>query len=42
MNDVRRKHINEIMSTLAALRSQIEDLKDEEQDCFDNLPESFQ
>ena len=49
MNNERRKHINRLISELQGLGSQIEDIKgridalrDEEQEYYDNMPESFQ
>lgn len=49
MNAARRKQIAAIVSEMQALNAQFEDLKermecarDEEQEYFDNMPESFQ
>jgi len=42
MNNERRKEIDKVISELEGLRSRIEDLKGEEQDAFDNMPESLQ
>lgn len=42
MNKERRKRVNDIKEQLLNIRSEIEATKDEEQDAFDNLPESFQ
>lgn len=42
MNNIRRKAIQEIMDKLEDLKSDIESLKDEEQEAFDNLPEGIQ
>lgn len=42
MNKNRRKQLEKIVEALEALRDDLEMLKDEEQDCFDNLPESLQ
>ncbi|WP_417842001.1 hypothetical protein [Terasakiella sp.] len=49
MNNQRRKEINEIIAEVAALAEKIEELKErvehikgEEQEAFDNLPESLQ
>lgn len=42
MNATRRKDINNIIDKLDELKSQIEDLMQEEQDALDNLPESLQ
>jgi formiminotetrahydrofolate cyclodeaminase len=42
MNNERRKEIDKIISDLEEIRSRIETVKDEEQDAFDNMPESFQ
>lgn len=42
MNNTRRKAIKKLMGALADLRDQIEFIRDEEQDAYDNLPESLQ
>jgi uncharacterized coiled-coil DUF342 family protein len=49
MNKKRREAINaligrieELGATLADLQSEIETIRDEEQEFFDNMPESFQ
>lgn len=42
MNKDRRKHINDIVEQLNVLLLEIEEVKDEEQEAYDNLPESMQ
>lgn len=42
MNAYRRKRIEDLQSTLTSLRDEIQVLLDEEQDAFDNMPESLQ
>lgn len=42
MNKERRKDIASIVEELEALQERIEIVRDEEQDYFDNMPESFQ
>ena len=42
MNNIRRKAIQEIMDKLEDLKCDIESLRDEEQEAFDNLPEGIQ
>lgn len=42
MNNERRKRISEVHEQLSDLRDQIEELQGEEQDYYDNMPESFQ
>ena len=42
MNKHRRKAIADIMAQIDDLHSQIEELRDEEQDAYDNLPEGLQ
>ncbi len=42
MNADRRKRINDIVSTLEQLHADIEAIRDEEQESFDNTPESLQ
>lgn len=42
MNARRRKDINSVIEKLDELKSQIEDIMQEEQDALDNLPESLQ
>ena len=42
MNNARRKEIEKITADLEAIKERIEALQEEEQDAFDNLPESIQ
>lgn len=42
MNKNRRKAIDEIQDKLMNLQSELECIRDEEQEAFDNLPESIQ
>lgn len=42
MNAERRKRIEALQSTLVSLKDDIDMLRDEEQESFDNLPESVQ
>lgn len=42
MNKVRRKNLATIIETLEAMKSSLEDVRDEEESAFDNLPESIQ
>ena len=42
MNNKRRKQIEEIVGTLMDLQSEIESLRDEEQEIVDNTPENLQ
>ena len=42
MNNARRKEIEKITVDLEAIKELIEALQEEEQDAFDNLPESIQ
>jgi prefoldin subunit 5 len=42
MNDKRRKELNEIFRELHALQGRLDDIQNEEQDAYDNLPESLQ
>lgn len=42
MNKQRRKEIEEALTKIQDGRDAIESLKDEEQDYFDNMPESLQ
>lgn len=42
MNRQRRNRIELVMTKLDELREEIEALRDEEQEAFDNLPESLQ
>ncbi len=41
MNDDRRAAIRKVIDELADLRAQLEVLRDDEQDSFDNLPEGL-
>ena len=42
MNNARRKEIEKITAELEYIKERIEALQEEEQDAFDNLPESIQ
>jgi len=42
MNNQRRKEIQAVIDELAALRSRVEDLQNEEQESYDNMPEGLQ
>ena len=42
MNKIRRKKIEDQINIIEAALSEIEDLKDEEQESFDNIPENLQ
>lgn len=42
MNRIRRKELQDIMDLMAQLRDRLESVMDEEQEAFDNLPESIQ
>jgi hypothetical protein len=42
MNEERRKAIRAAVSALEEVKATLETLRDEEQDYYDNMPESFQ
>lgn len=42
MNKNRRKRIEEIINTIVDAADNLEVIKDEEQEVFDNMPENFQ
>lgn len=42
MNKARRNEISAIIERLEACKSDLDCLREEEQECFDNLPESLQ
>ena len=42
MNKLRRKKLQEIREQIDILKCELEEVRDEEQDSFDNLPESLQ
>lgn len=42
MNKIRRKRIENTIEKLEKIMAEFEDIRDDEQDCFDNLPESLQ
>ena len=42
MNNARRKKINDVVVGLEELSRKIEYILDEEQECFDNMPENLQ
>ena len=42
MNRIRRKELAEIISLIEEARERLEAVRDDEQEAFDNLPESIQ
>ena len=42
MNNKRRKQVSEVLGTLDYLRETIEDIHAEEEEAFENLPESLE
>ena len=42
MNKVRRGQLSEIQTELLSLKERLESLQEEEQEYYDNMPESFQ
>lgn len=42
MNAKRRKELEKVIALIEDAKSQLEILKDEEQEAFDNMPESLQ
>lgn len=42
MNNTRRSQITDIMENLSSLQTSIEELLEEEQEAFDNLPDGIQ
>ncbi len=42
MNKIRRTKVEEQIEAMEIIKSSIEDILSEEQDAFDNMPESFQ
>lgn len=42
MNDKKRKLLDQAVTYLELASDLVEDVKDDEQDCFDNLPEGLQ
>jgi len=42
MNQERRKHLEEINETIGGLLAQVEELLEQENEAYDNLPESIQ
>ena len=42
MNKQRRDQLFEIAGKLEVLKEELEELKEEERECFENLPESLQ
>lgn len=42
MNNTRRKAINELIEQLEEIQSRIEEIKDEEEEYYNNMPESLQ
>lgn len=42
MNKARRKQIEEIAEQIGALKDRLEELRDAEQESFDNMPEALQ
>ena len=41
MNNVRRKELRTIIQKIEVIQSDLEQVRDEEQECFDNLPEGI-
>ena len=42
MNAIRRKFLANILDRLSSIKAEIDELKDLEQEAFDNLPEGIQ
>ena len=42
MNKQRREQLSEVVGKLEVLKDELEELKEEERECFENLPESLQ
>lgn len=42
MNKVRRKQLAEVSSILETAKGMLEEIRDDEQDYFDNMPENLQ
>lgn len=42
MNNVRRKEIKLVINEIAGLMERLRTIKDDEQDCLDNMPENLQ
>ncbi|BAO53084.1 hypothetical protein KPP23_057 [Pseudomonas phage KPP23] len=42
MNNARRKQLAEIVDQMQELRARLDELQNEEQEAFDNMPESLQ
>lgn len=42
MNKIRRDQLSEIVGKLEVLKEELEEVKEEERECFENLPESLQ
>lgn len=42
MNNPRRKKLNTILEQLVEIHAALEEVRDEEQEYFDNIPENFQ
>jgi uncharacterized coiled-coil DUF342 family protein len=42
MNKARRAYIQDLVNQLGSLQGQIEEVRDAEQEYYDNMPESFQ
>ena len=42
MNKIRRKRIENTIEKLERIMAEFEHIRDDEQNCFDNLPESLQ
>ena len=42
MNNTRRKQLRKAIELMETVSSIIEEMRDEEQECFDNMPEGIQ
>ena len=42
MNNTRRKHIRDLIEKMEGIKSEIEEIRTEEEEYYNNMPEAFQ
>ena len=42
MNNTRRKHLRDIIEKMEGMKSEIEEIRTEEEEYYNNMPEAFQ
>lgn len=42
MNNTRRKHLRDLIEKMEGIKSEIEEIRNEEEEYYNNMPEAFQ